>query len=122
MLRHIAIPLFLLAGCLAAVPIGAQEREGWVSPPPRDMSQMDSTSRPGGQGSSAQAPQPGAEGRARRPSADPDRSSGGPSATGSLPGMQRQPGQPSTVGPTPREQELLRRGRQRVRQGICDGC
>jgi hypothetical protein len=72
----------------------------------------------------APIPPTGAEGSTGG-SAAASRGSTGPATTGAVSGVNRQPGEPSAVGPTPREEELFRRGEQleqRAKEGICLGC
>ncbi|MXQ14113.1 hypothetical protein [Microvirga makkahensis] len=45
--------------------------------------------------------------------------------TGGISGTKRRPGEPSAIGPSPREEELLREGEQleqKARRGVCEGC
>ncbi|HEU6441009.1 MAG TPA: hypothetical protein VFF38_01505 [Microvirga sp.] len=45
--------------------------------------------------------------------------------TGGISGTNRRPGEPSAIGPSPREEELLREGEQleqKARRGVCQGC
>jgi hypothetical protein len=69
---------------------------------------------------------PGNEGSTGGGNASANSSSTGPATTGTVSGNNRlQPGERSAVGPSSREEELLRQGEQveqKARRGICQGC
>jgi hypothetical protein len=49
----------------------------------------------------------------------------GPATTGTVSGVNRQPGEASAVPRTAREEELFRKGEElerKIERGICDGC
>jgi len=69
---------------------------------------------------------PGNEGSTGGTASSANSSSTDPATTGGVSGNNRlQPGERSAVGPSSREEELLRQGEQveqKARRGICQGC
>ena len=69
---------------------------------------------------------PGTEASTGGAATSANRSSTDPNTTGGVGGVNRlQPGERSAVGPSPREEELLRKGEQleqKAREGVCSTC
>jgi hypothetical protein len=133
------LPSLVMIGCLAAGAAWAQSSSssgsstsssgaasGTAASPSAPSPASPTTPLPRPQnstGSSATTPPQGATSSAPIPPPGNESSTAGPGATGSVQGGRRV-GQPSSIGPSSREEELLKKGEQieqRARR-LCDGC
>jgi len=100
----------------------SQGMRGTADPGNRSSRVGGTTGNTGRRDSTGAIPPPGTEGSTGGSTAGSGGSQTGPAETGTVAGNRRQPGEPSTVSPSSREEKLLEEANRRVRRGICQGC